>query len=246
MNRLGYLAICGATAFAAILSTSAAHAQSAKFAAQVSNMELVPSVVCSSTDVQVGACAAPQWSTVLQTSIKTPNQKDLLIDGSLQSGILTNTLVASKGGARSTSTASATINVRILIDGQPATVCTTNCAGGVAYPPQVTYNARTQQLSAQLNGLNCTAGLTTGAVTCTDPETIGLLLDTTSANSFNFVAPNLTAGSHTVELQVNIGESASSDTIGAGANVVAEVGVGTLTVQQVQATNTPNGITFTN
>jgi hypothetical protein len=44
---------------------------------------------------------------------------------------------------------------------------------------------------------------------------------------------------------VNVGTSASSDTIGAGSQATAEVGVGTLSVEQVQATNLPDGISFT-
>jgi|SRR5215469_11995972 len=242
MRRLFTLVAVASASAAA--SFSAAHA--AKFTAQISNFELVPTTVCSSTDVQNQDCSSAAWTTVLNTTIKTPNQKDLLINGSLQSAVGTSTTVASKGGTKSTAGASATINVRVLVDGAPATQCGGNsCPNGVAYPYQVTYNARLQQLSAQLLGLNCTADLTTGALTCTDPETISLLIQTTSANSFNFVAPNLTAGTHTIALQVNIGTSASSDTVAAGATATAEVGVGTLSVEQVQATNLPDGITFT-
>lgn len=244
MRRFAYL--CGALAALAAFSVSPANAQSAKFAAQVSNFTLVPTVACSATDVQTGVCSGVDWTTVLSTSIMTPNQKDLLIGGSLQTGIGTSTTVASKNGTKSTAGASATLNVRVLVDGQAATACGgTSCPGGVAYPFQVTYDARIQQLSATLLGTNCSTNLTTGAITCDNPEIISLLIQTTSAHSFNFVAPNLSAGSHTVQLQVNVGESASSDTVGAGASVTAEVGVGSLTVQQVQATNFPDGITFT-
>lgn len=246
MKRLAYL--CGALAALGAFSAMPANAQSAKFAAQVSNFILVPTIVCSATDVQNNDCSSTNldWTTVLSTTIKTPNQKDLLIGGSLQTGVGTGTTVASKGGTKSTAGASATINVRVLVDGVAATQCGgTSCPNGVAYPFQVTYDARIQQLSAQLLGLDCSANLLTGAITCDNPEIISLLIKTTSAHSFNFVAPNLTAGNHTVELQVNVGESASSDTVGAGASATAEVGVGSLTVQQVQATNLPDGITFT-
>lgn len=241
MRKL-FTLVAVASAFAAA-SFSAAHA--AKFSAQISNFELVPTTVCSAADVQTNNCSSATWTTVLSTTIKTPNQKDLLINGSLQSAVGTSTTVASKGGTKSTSSASATINVRVLVDGNPSTACGgTNCPNGVAYPWQVTYNARLQTLSAQLLGLGCTAG-TDGTITCTDPETISLLIQTTSANAFNFIAPNLTAGTHTIELQVNIGTSAQSDSMTAGAQATAEVGVGTLSVEDVQATNLPNGITFT-
>ena len=242
MRKLFTLAAL-ASAFA-IASFSSAHA--AKFAAQISNFTLVPTIVCDPGDPQNSNCGNTGWSTVLSTTIKTPNQKDLLINGSLQSGVGTSTTVASKGGTKSTSGASATINVRVLVDGNPATICGgTSCPNGVAYPSQVTYNARMQQLSAQLLGLNCTADATTGAITCTDPETISLLIKTTSANAFNFVAPNLTAGTHTIALQVNIGTSVMADSVVPGTSATAEVGVGTLTVEDVQASNLPSGITFT-
>jgi hypothetical protein len=241
MRRLFTLAAVASGLTAA--SFSAAHA--AKFSAQISNFTLVPTIVCDAAD-PTSSCGNTAWTTVLSTTIKTPNQKDLLINGSLQSGVGTSTTVASKSGTKSTSTASATINVRVLVDGDAATACGgTSCPNGVAYPYQVTYNARQQQLSAQLLGLNCTADLTSGAITCADPETISLLIKTTSANAFNFVAPNLTAGTHTIALQVNIGTSATADSLPAGASATAEVGVGTLSVEDVQATNLPNGITFT-
>jgi hypothetical protein len=226
-------------------AASPAMAASAKFAAEVSNFELVPTSVCSTSNTGTNTCSS-SWTTVLSTTIKTPNQKDLLIGGSLETGVGTETKVAAKNGNNSTSSASATIKVRVLVDGQAASICGgSTCPNGVAYPFEVTYNARVQNLSATLLGTDCTANLTTGVVTCSSPEIIDLLIKTTSANSFNFVAPNLTPGTHSVELQVEVAESASSDTLSAGASATAEVGVGTLTVQDVQATTLPQGITFT-
>lgn len=240
--------LCAALAATALCAAGPAKAASSKFAAEVSNFTLVPEIVCSASDVQDNKCTTTNvdWETVLHTTIQTPNQQDLLIGGSLQTGVGTETQVASKNGNKSSSSASATINVRVLIDGQSATQCSgTSCPGGVAYPYQVTYDARSQALSAQLLGLDCTAAQTAPyAVTCSSPEIIDLLIKTTAAHSFNFVAPNLTAGTHTVELQVNIGESAKSDTLDALSKAYAEVGVGSLTVQQVKATNNPDGITF--
>ena len=45
------------------------------------------------------------YITVMQTFIKTPNQKDLSADVSLQCGLVTDTNTKSKGGAKDTATA---------------------------------------------------------------------------------------------------------------------------------------------
>jgi hypothetical protein len=140
--------------------------------------------------------------------------------------------VKSKGGTTDTSSATANLRVRVLIDGQV----------GAAFPSEVVYDKRVQTLSVNLGGFNCTADLTTGAVTCEDPEVIDLLLNTMAAHHFNFVVPNLTAGDHEVKVQVNLATSTSA---GAGsATAMIEVGVGSVTVEEVRATNNPDGISI--
>ena len=59
---------------------------------------------------------------------------------------------------------------------------------------------------AKFSGLNCTADLTTGVVTCADPEELQLILKTLNANSFNFVAADLDQGVYTivVEAKTNV------------------------------------------
>ena len=200
-----------------------AMAQSAKYAANINNVSIAPATITNCSDPD-------SWSTVLQTSIKTANKSDLQILGSAQIGLMTQTEVQSKGGAKDTSSAEATVKVRMLVDG----------VVGVANPPAVTFNSRTQTLSANLAGLNCTADLITGVVTCEDPEIIDLMLDTTSAHTFAFVAPNLSSGSHKVELQVAACTATSKQSGMASASV--SMGPGTLTVEEVRATNLPEGI----
>jgi hypothetical protein len=192
------------------------------------------------SEIQVGAVDADQdWSTLITSYIKTPNQKDLVVDASLVSGLFTRTLVKSKRNYEGdpdwdTSTAHAKVDVRVLLDGET-----------VAYPGAVTYNAREQTLSAKFMGIFTGDDLNVvladpqidndgdGAVNedpidgvdndldglidedgpdyvitinydTLEPEELELILNTMSANSFNFVIPNVSSGVHSVEMQTRI------------------------------------------
>src|SRR5206468_5763559 len=108
--------------------------------------------------------------------------------------------------------------------------------GGTVTPSQVTFNQRTQTLSANLAGLNCTADLTTGVITCTDPEVIGLLLSTMSANGFNFLVQTPGAGVYQVQLGIALEASAITNSpLPAGANATVAVAAGSLVEMIVQA-----------
>jgi hypothetical protein len=63
---------------------------------------------------------AGTWQTILSNAIKTPNQKDLFVDVSLEVGLLTDTLVRSKNNVADTSMAAAGVEVRVLIDDREA------------------------------------------------------------------------------------------------------------------------------
>jgi len=173
----------------------------------------------------------------LQLKIKVSNgDSSLLIGGSLESSILTNTLTTSGGGGKQSASATGSIIVTMLVDGVMAPVgCTTNCPIGVAYPPIVTYNERQQTLNTTLGNI-CT--VTSGVATCTSPQSIQLILSTTSANSFNFVVPGLPGGTHTITLRVAVSTNATASSLFAGAEATAAVGVGSLTAQVVK-TQTP-------
>src|SRR5207244_3303874 len=121
------------------------------------------------------------WQTVLEQSIKTANNHDLLIGAAFEVGLYTSTTVSSKNMVTDTSTATASVKVRALVDGVEAA------------PGQVVYGKRTQQLSATLEGAiaGCLGIVTNSAgglqivlnTNCVAPEVIGLLQDTVSANS---------------------------------------------------------------
>ena len=204
---------------------SALAGPSSKFAAQVSSVTLVPET------------ADLAWAKVLETTIKTPNKKDLLIGASFETGLYTKTLVKSSGGTLDTSSATAGIKIKVLIDGVEAR------------PGEVIYDKRAQTLSAKLGGILETCSDTNGdgiidiLTECTfSDEEIELILDTMAAHHFNFVAANLGPGVHTVEVWAKIETLTSS--IAGLADAKALVGKGSLTVEEVRATNSPDGIVF--
>ena len=178
------------------------------------------------------------WDTILEQDIKTPNQKDLFIDVSLESGLYTQTLVKSKRNYEGdpdwdTSTAHAQIDVRVVIDeGTPNERC--------AYPQEVVFNSREQTLSAKFMGIftgDCLiVDPDTGEVsinyTCLEPEELELILDTMSANSFNFVIDQLTSGVHTISVQARIETNGSAEE--GEFEAKAMIGRGSVTIELVR------------
>jgi hypothetical protein len=132
-------------------------------------------------------------------------------------------------------------------------------------PGAVVFNSRAQELSATLGGVldscsfNCTTdmdefledGITPnpnyGVTTCSftvdnclwDDEEIELMLETTSANHFNFIAPDVGSGEHEIKVCVGLAAESSED-----ASAHAVVNVGSLSVEVVKSANTDTGITI--
>jgi hypothetical protein len=173
------------------------------------------------------------WVNILSTQIKTSSQKDLVFDVALQCGILTDTTVKSSGGNQSTSTARANIAVRVLVDGVAAEPDNSIDATG-ASAAGVVYCDRIQTLAAKFAGLNCTADLVTGAVTCLDPEELQLILRTLNANAFNFAKSDVGVGVHSIVVQARAQANVSFDTSGALAGAEAFAGAGSLLVEEVR------------
>ncbi len=149
---------------------------------------------------------------ILTQEIKTANNKDLIIDVSLLSGLYTETNVKSKGGNKDTSGAGAAVVAAVFVDGNMA----------FPYYP-IVFEGRIQILSAKLGGYLVDDVLT--------PEEIGLIIGTLSANSFNFIVPDLSSGIHTVEVKAVVvtaafsqqGSAAAMGVLGLGSVVIEEV-----------------------
>jgi hypothetical protein len=198
----------------------AAGQPSAKFAFSTSDVDLIKSTSGTSG-----------WVTILSSPIKMPSSKELFVSASLEAGLYTQTLVNSKNNKKDTSTASVAIQVQALIDNTPMP------------PGTVTYAARTQTLSATLEGAigGCVTIVTNPDGTqsvvvdqnCVTPETIELILSTLNAASFNFVASNVPVGTHMLSLQARISSSTSVQTGAASASAL--VGKGTMIAETVRA-----------
>ncbi len=238
-----------AVAVGVSLASGSASAQiqpSAKATAAVDELVALQTVITTNLE---GALSGP-WTTILSQQIKMANQKDLFIDASLECGNYTDTLVRSKDNVLDSSTAISAVRVRVVID--PATLGTgagPGPSGSFALPDNglafagspgsgvagsgVTYCSRLQTLSAKLQGiLSCPAGAAIPGACTTTPEEIELLLNTLSANAFNFIAPNLTTGVHVVEVQA-IGV-VNATAVSGSATAKAFAGAGSVTIEAVR------------
>jgi len=233
-----------------LLSSSAAFAQSGgSGGGAFSNAYLIPTVVCQVGSSILGSNGFTSCTQggggpkVLFADFKVSgsSNKNVMLMASLESSILTDTAVASKNGNQSTSTAEAALVVTPLVYeclGSGSTPCLVLSANpvGTIYPSHVTFNERQQTLTANLLGLGCTADLTTGIVTCTSPETIELLLSTTSANSFNFIVAGLPgSGVYQAQLGLALETTAVVNSLQAGATAEIGVGAGSLIDLDVNA-----------
>ena len=174
-------------------------------------------------DIAILNSSELSFTSIMSTQIKTSNQKTLFINPSLECGLFTQTTVRSKGGVKDTSTASATIQMQVLVDGVAAS------------PGVVVYCSRTQELSATLGGIvtSCSDvngdGTTTAEECELTDEEISLLLNTMDATSFNFGA-NVGSGVHKIEVMAKISTSTSTQT--GTAEAFATIGKGSVVVTE--------------
>lgn len=217
-----------------LVFTASSYAQSSgSFAGDFQgSMNIITTSVCSPTD---SSCLAGNAKGLLAANIKVSTGKSIAINGSLETGLITETSVGSNGGNKSSASASGSIVVTpVLKDSSGNTY--------PVYPSQITYNSRTQTLTATL-GQACFQSAT-GVVTCTGSQTIDLLLSTMSANSYLFIAPDLPEGVYTLSFNINVTTTATGDTISSGATAQAAVYAGSLGMSIVQVQTPFNSLTY--
>jgi len=234
------LSIC--LAFFSCTVISAAGSASSKAAAQINTVTTCgafASSPCTNTD------SSGRWLPVMTTQIKTSNVSDLFAGVSLVTGIYTSTTVkGNASGATSTAVAEGTVRIRVLLD-PPSAGCQDNCTSPdhrtlPDLGQGVVFDQRVQSLSANL-GFIFTGQCAASPTTCTlTPEEITLVLDTTSAHSFNFLLPNVGVGTHSLVVQAQISTdntSVFSNTNGGVSLSNALFGLGSLTIDAVRLVN---------
>lgn len=209
---------------AATLFACSAMAASSKFAANV-------------TDVLITNGAGGEG--YLNVPIKTANKSDLLVGVSLQSSVLTETKTKGRNGETNLAVAEGKVDVCLEVDGGAHTDFAPDC---------VTFEMRRQTLETKLSGvLTCPTADTVDVddfCTITDDEEVNLLLETMSANHFNFVVRDLGPGDHLVRARITGSTSTSCTTDDESCRAEVAVGPGSITVEEVRATNDDTGIIF--
>ena len=184
------------------------------------------------------------------TTIKVPQDKELLVGVSAEVALLTDTSVKGKNGGSAKAIAGAAGGVLIVA------VPVGGGAASVAAPGPVVLSARIQVLEATLGGVieSCTDGDGDGTITVAEDcvvsdEEIGLMLATMASHHFNFVLPDMDAGEYAIKAifgtaalaAVDIDETTiileggENSNISASATGYAAIGKTMVTVQQVRA-----------
>jgi hypothetical protein len=245
---MGKLASCALIGAVVILAATPAFAQSSKAAWRFEEIVALDHAIADTADPGPNGTG---WVSILTTHIKTPNGKELAIGVSLQCGLITDTTVKSVGGNQDTAAAQGRIKVRVKITQSDGTIVYAQPNNGadlanalLAAGPGITYCDRYQKLAARFAGLNCTADLVTGAVTCLNPEELQLILKTLNANHFNFIHANAIPGVQKVEVQAKAEAAVQlgGSSLGA-AGAEAFVGAGALSVEVIRLIKDADGTT---
>ena len=241
-----FVVLSGAVLAFALIARTASAQSAGSFAGDFMGpqgvMKIFTTTVCSSTDSgcvsgATGSAAQPLMTATIKVS--GASSKSLMLMGSLEDVLITDTS-NSGGGKQSTSSATGSTVVTPVVTGGG---CPT--AGCPVYPSSVTFASRSQTLTADLGSCTVTSVTNpTEVLTCTDTDTINLLLSTMSANSFNFLVPSMGEGTYTVTFNVAITTSATSDSLSAGATAQAAVDAASLGVLTVQTQTPFNSLTF--
>jgi hypothetical protein len=186
---------------------------------------------------------ADNFATIMHSTIKVSNSQSLFVSPSLVAGLYTQTKTRTSPGTTSTAVASGGVFMRAIVTNQatgavqigwPVAACTADilgCHADTSGTYGVTLDTRVQTLTQDISKCVVTVGDTTG--TCTFDLTTDLILQTTSAHTFNFIFPNIGVGTYTVEIQAAVNAGASVSGLGTAVGAAA-YGLGSLTVESVR------------
>jgi hypothetical protein len=180
-------------------------------------------VVMGNNDINAGSAVR----------IHTSQQKDLVFGASFECGVYTRTLAKTKGGNVDTSKAEARVEIRIKVDPGTANERT-------AYPGEITFCQRYQELSVKLQGIldlacldtNGDGNLDTCDLNVIDDEYVELVQSTLNANAFFFALDDLGTGTHNIVVEARI--TSSTDFLNGAAEASALIGKGAVTVEEAR------------
>ena len=241
------LGLASSVALAQNASTKASAAMNTAVGCSVSNQTTIGTAPMSCHDIFSGNAVpvtADNFATIMSTSMKVSASQSLFVSPSLVTGLYTNTQTKTHTGGTSTATASGGVYMRaVLTDpntgavvriADPVAVCTNDILGCQASSSGdfgVTLDSRVQTLTQTLSTcvVNVIVGGITGSGTCDFDLTTQLILQTTSAHTFNFIFPNVGQGTYNVAIQVAVNSGA---TVGGSGTAVgaAAFGLGSVTV----------------
>ena len=190
--------------------------------------------------------------SIMHTSLATNQAASFIVSPSLVTGLYTSTTVKSNGGSASSATSTGYVNVTVVMDsgltaagklwdGKTGTVAfpftTVNATGGTF--PGVTFDSRTQTLTATLGQAITSSCLVSGSIATCGAEQITLMLSTTSAHSFYLILPNVGVGPHTIDVIAQVSPETLNmmGTDGSSSSSAACYGAGSVVVDSVRLGN---------
>jgi hypothetical protein len=158
------------------------------------------------------------WTTVLSTCIKPPGGNDLVIGVSAQTAVFTanQNISMSFFPVPTITVENVNIQVRVLLDGVPVPV-------GLPTVTAITFD-NLVRVTAQLQQLQQSGGFSV--------DSLSLVVDEGGAHTFNWLAPNVGVGEHTITVQNRFTFNNVAFSF-AFSSTAALVGPRTLTVEEV-------------
>ncbi len=203
-------------------------------------------IPASCVDLFTGAAVSVvggTWIEIMSKPVKLSNSQSLFVSPSLVSGLYTRTRTKTQDGSTSIAQAMGAVYMRAVLipaDGgddivaAPLNLCNANIFGCSQQSGfwGVVLDSRIQTLTQDITA--CTVLVAGVAGTCDFTSTIDFILQTASANTFNFIFPSVGQGTYTLKIYAAVG-SAASILAGNGTAVgAAAFGLGSVTAESVR------------
>lgn len=199
-------------------------------------------------DIFSGASVAvtpDNFVPVMTSTMKVSNSQSIFVSPSLVTGLYTNTTTKTHTGSTSTAMAAGGVYLRAVLRdpntgavvqvADPIAACSDailGCVQDASNHYGVVLDSRVQTLTQTLSSCVVTVAGTAGG-SCNFDSTLQLVLDTTSAHTFNFIFPNVGVGTYTISVEAAVNTSATSS-IGGTAIAGAAYGLGSMTAESVR------------